>query len=95
MVPCPNTQPHPQHGECIGVMRRATAREIALARAYAEHVVGPKLIALPGGDGAPQADLDAVWERDVQHEYEGALEVLIFANGGRYSEPVLFPEETR
>lgn len=70
--------------------RRATDAEIAQARAYAEEAVGWK----PGDDGTPptQAEIDE-WERNVQHEYEAALEVLIFANGGRYAGPPAQPSD--
>lgn len=55
-------------------IRRATDAEIATARAWVEHTYA---------DAGHSPELEA----ERRAEYEHALEVLVFANGGRHAEP--------
>lgn len=81
---CGTTAVHPPHpidgsapgvADCDGLMRRATDREIAQANAYTDVETADWDRDNPGFDIARQ---------DV---FDRALEVLIHANGGRYTEP--------
>lgn len=60
----------------IDTIRRATDQEIATARAWVEHIHADT-------GHSPEPELEA----ERQFAYEHALEVLIFANGGRHVEP--------
>lgn len=63
--------------------RRATDAEIQTARAWTDQHMGE-----PPPSGHPEDGPERYqWEQEAQDEYEHALEILIFANGGRDQPP--------